>query len=294
MIHSYGKVWPIGHRATKLLFMGPVEIQEKVDGSQFSFRKVGDDLFFKSRNKMMQPGEQKMFDAGIKHASALDLHAGWTYRGEYLQKPNHNSLCYDRTPENHVIVFDIDVGQEDYLSRVEREAECARIGLESVPVLADAVEIATTDALLEYLDTVSVLGGAKIEGVVVKNYAKFGEDGHSLKGKFVSEQFKEIHRKEWKAKNPTQSDIKRKIGEKYQTEARWHKALQHLRENDKLDESPKDIGPLIREVIADVALECTEDIKDELFAWAWRDVSRMVTHGLPEWYKRKLMENVLE
>jgi hypothetical protein len=293
MIHSYGKVWPIGHRATKELFSGPVEIQEKIDGSQFSMRWDGTELFCKSRNKMLEDPPQKMFTQAMETAKALDLREGWTYRGEYLQKPNHNSLCYDRIPEKHIIIFDIDAGQEDYLGRWEREDECVRLGLEPVPVL-DTVEVKTTDQLLSYLDAVSVLGGAKIEGVVCKNYSKLGEDGYSLKGKFVSEQFKEIHGKEWKRKNPGQADIKRRIGETYQTEARWLKAIQHLEENGKLDGSPKDIGPLIKEVCSDVYLECAEDIKDELFKWAWKDISRMLTHGLPDWYKRRLMERVLD
>ncbi len=293
-MRGYGKVWAIGHRNTKRLFEGPVEIQEKVDGSQFSMGRYNGELVCKSRNAILHDPPQQMFAQAVETAQSLDLIDGWTYRGEYLQKPNHNSLCYERIPEKHIIIFDIDKGHEDYANKHERYHECERLGLEAIPVL-DNCQITTTDSLLSYLDRISVLGGAKIEGIVVKNYAICDEhDGHSLKGKFVSEQFKEIHGKEWKAKNPGGADIKRTIGETYQTDARWHKAIQHLKEAGTLTGSPKDIGNLIKAVQSDVLEECKEDIKEALFKWAWKDVSRMITYGLPEWYKRELMKEVLD
>jgi hypothetical protein len=52
------------------------------------------------------------------------------------------------------------------------------------------------------LDRVSILGGQKIEGVFVKNYARFNPDKKVMMAKYVSEAFKEIHQGEWKSANP--------------------------------------------------------------------------------------------
>jgi hypothetical protein len=35
--HSYSSIYALGHKALAELFMEPVLIEEKVDGSQFSF-----------------------------------------------------------------------------------------------------------------------------------------------------------------------------------------------------------------------------------------------------------------
>ena len=74
------------------------------------------------------------------------------------------------------------------------------------------------------------------------------------------------------------------------TEARWHKAVQHLREVGKLEESPRDIGMLIAEVKQDILTEETDFIKDKLYEWAKDRVTRAAVHGLPEWYKKMLAE----
>jgi len=292
MIRGYGKVYAIGHRAVAELFDGPVEIQEKIDGSQFSFGKALDGtLLAKSRTKMLDfDAPEKMFAAGLETVREVEplLVPGWTYRGEYLQKPKHNALCYDRTPAKHVIIYDIDRGQEDLLDRHGRRWQCQQLGLESIPVLGEGT-ICNVEELLAYLDTVSVLGGCKVEGIVVKNYAHFSpQGGHGLKGKFVSESFREIQGSDWKRRNPTGKDIRGQIGDALCTEARWLKAIQHLEERGELQGGPEDIGPLMREINMDTLEECQDDIKEALFKWAWKDIARMVAHGFPMWYKERL------
>jgi len=73
---------------------------------------------------------------------------------------------------------------------------------------------------------------------------------------------------------------------KYKTPARWMKAVQHLREEGKLQGMPEDIPLLMREVQADVLKEEREEIADELFEFFWRrDISRGITRGAAQWYK---------
>ena len=56
----------------------------------------------------------------------------------------------------------------------------------------------------------------------------------------------------------------------------------------ELEESPRDIGNLIREVQADIEKECKEEIKELLWKFFWRKANRGVTAGLAEWYKERL------
>lgn len=290
--HSYPSIFALGHRVLGDLFSDPVLIEEKVDGSQFSFG------VFEGRPRVRSKGQEmhldapeKMFEKAVETVKeiSLQLHPGWTYRAEYLQKPKHNTLAYDRTPERHIIIFDINPAHESYLPYDEKAAEAARIGLEVVPRLGTGIIESPAD-LLALLETTSVLGGQKIEGFVVKNYARFGHDKKALMGKFVSETFKEVHNGEWRKNNPTTSDFIDTIVAKYRTPARWAKAVQHLTEAGALERSPRDIGKLMKEVSTDVLNECYAEILQDLFRFAWPKVQRALTHGLPEWYKAQLLE----
>jgi hypothetical protein len=135
---------------------------------------------------------------------------------------------------------------------------------------------------------VSFLGGNKVEGVVLKNYARFGVDKKFLVAKVVSEEFKEIHRHEWKSANPGRTDIVEMLIAGLKTPARWNKAIQHLKERGLLSDAPQDIGLLLNEIKLDTLNECELDIKDELFKHFWPRIARGIIAGFPEYYKGKL------
>lgn len=292
--HSYPSIYAVGHRAVQDLMNGQVNVEEKVDGSQFSFGKTeSGELMFRSKGAiLLADAPEKMFVRAvesIKERAAL-LTPGWTYRGEYLRSPKHNSLGYQRVPDGNVIVFDVNKGHEEYLPYEEKKAEAERIGLECVDLIFTGM-VSSANHFAEFLERDSALGGVRIEGVVVKprDYNLFGLDKKVLMAKFVSEHFKEVHAKEWKKTNPTHGDVLITIGQQYATEARWRKAIEHLRDAGKLEGSPRDIGALVKEVPADVRKECEEEIKDQLFKWAWPSIQRMAIRGLPEWYKGTLL-----
>jgi hypothetical protein len=289
--HSYPSIFALGHKALENLFLNPVLVEEKIDGSQFSFGRFNGELKVKSKGKeMFSDNPEKMFLLAVKTAEELPLTDGWTYRGEYLQKPKHNSLSYSRVPNKNIIIFDINTDQENYLGYNEKEIEAKRIGLEIVPRMFFGA-ISNPSMVHEFLERESILGGTKIEGVVIKNYLQFGMDKKVLMGKYVSEDFKEIHSKEWKISNPKQGDIIVNLINAFKTEARWQKAVQHISEISELDNSPKDIGKLIVEVKNDIKKECEGEIKEALFKWAIDQILRGSVGGLPEWYKNKLIEN---
>lgn len=310
--HSPGSIYNVGHAAIKSLFTVPCQVQEKVDGSFFAFglfpevHLVGGDwvenpehveLKVRSKGSMM-PTEapQALFKPAVKAAidRASLLRPGWQYRGETLAKPNHNALAYERTPKDNIILFDICTDEENYLPYDELKAEAERIGLEVVPQLYTG-DITSAEQLRKLLDTQSILGGQKIEGVVIKPLTPlFGMDKKLLMGKFVSEEFREVHRKTWGENNPTGKDIIEKIVSAYATQARWQKALIHLQEQGKIEGSPRDIGLMMKEVPQDVKKECEDEIKQQLFAHAWPHIARQVARGLPEWYKNKLLVEAFE
>ena len=297
MLPSYGKVWGMGHAALGQLFLGPVTVEEKIDGSYFAFgvyQSNADEtptLQFRSRAQQIIPDAGGMFQPGVEAVRELaeQLVPGWVYCGEYLAKPKHNALAYGRIPARHVILFDVRTGLETFLPYDAKAAEAARLGLDVVPRLHEG--LVDLDVFRGFLDQESILGTVKIEGVVCKNYARFGPDGKVLMGKYVSEVFKETHRKNWKHENPGQKDVLTRLTLEHRTPARWRKAVERMRDEGRLLHAPQDIGPLLKEVQADIEVECAPQMKDDLWAWAWPTVRRGVVAGLPQWYKDLLLES---
>ena len=304
MIHSYPSIYNLGHKAVAEIFADPVLVQEKVDGSQFSFGLYGPttspdmapgdvvyDLGCRSKGAHIQMvAPEKMFAAAVDTVKALGhlLRPNWTYRGEYLAKPKHNVIAYTRVPARNVILFDINPAQEDYLPYVDVVEEAQRLGLEVVPLLYTGW-VESLDMFRTLLDTDAFLGGSKVEGVVVKNYRRYTVDKKAMMGKFVSEAFKEVHAAEWKRDNPNPGDILERMVATYRSPARWAKAVQHLQEAGQLAGDPTDIGLLFKEVPADIRKECEGEIKAALFAWAWPRIQRGTTAGMAEWYKENLL-----
>lgn len=290
--HGYPKSLAVGHRYLTGIFEDEVTITEKVDGSQFSFGRFHDGLRCRSKGQQINlDAPDKMFIKAVETVKELGsmLRLGTTYRAEYLNKPKHNVLAYDRVPKDYLIIFDIATGHEDYLAYGQMTNECDRIGLECVPLIYYG-KVDSIDMFLGLLERDSVLGGQRVEGVVAKNYGRFGKDGKILMAKFVSTKFKEVHNKDWKTKNPSGIDVVTKLGLQYHSEARFAKAVQHLKEEGVLLGEPRDIGHLIKEIKRDVLEECGEDIKEALFKWAYPKIDRMITAGFPEWYKHLLVE----
>ena len=290
---SYSSIFHLGHRAVQDLTKVPLYVQEKVDGSQFSFGMFGGELRVRSKGAILYPeAPEKMFAKAVEEIKSIQslLTDGWTYRGEYLVKPRHNVLAYERVPAHNIILFDITVGDNVFLEYEQVAAEAQRIGLEVVPLLHQG--IITLDIIRELLSTSSILGGQKIEGVVLKpvGYSLFGVDKKVLMGKFVSEEFKEVHAGVWKKDNPGRGDVVQLIIDSLRTPARWNKGVMHLREAGLLEDSPRDIGNLIKAVQVDLAKEEKEQVGEQLLKYFWPTIVRGATAGVAEYYKEQLMK----
>lgn len=296
-IHSYPKILNLGHRYLENLFNEEVTIEEKVDGSQFSFRRVDDtNVTYRSKGReIFLPVEDKLFKAAVDYVEGIknELRIGWTYRGEVFCKPKHNTLLYGRIPNNHVAVFDIDTGEEKFLTYEEKQTEAERLGFETVPILyrGNVQDINKLKSLLERESFLSTEDQkTTVEGIVIKNYTRISIDGKTLMGKWVREEFKELNGTSFKNANPGNNDMIEGIVETYRHPNRWLKAVQHLKEQGLLLDEPKDIGPLMKEVSVDVLSECEQEIKERLWKYAWPKIARGITRGLPEFYKERLAE----
>ncbi len=298
-LRSYSKPLALGHRFLDDLFIDEeVVVQVKIDGSQLSWGKRNGKVFARSRNNelVMSLDEGGMFRLGVQTMLELKdlLVDGYTYRGEFLSKPKHNSIKYSRVPTKNIMLFDVDKGDQDYMNPEELKLEAERLGLESTMSWTISVEELKSKGVTTFLDgllkTECVLGSEYVEGLVIKNYKRINADSKIVMGKYVSEKFKETHTKDWKLRNPNNNDILIKIVEMLKTEARWDKAIQHLAEDGELNFEPQDIPKLMKEVSVDILSDSKEEILEILFKHFWPKISKQLIRGLPEYYKKYLAE----
>lgn len=294
MIRPFPKIWQVGDKRAENIFASEVEITEKIDGSQFNFGKIYGKLYARSKGRE-QPMDypDKMFRDAVNFVQLAEdrLPSGVTFHCEYLNKPKHNTLCYNRVPRNFLICFGASLMDGSFVPDYEYMA--SSIGLESVPVLYLG-EVKDPAAIKELLETESVLGGTKIEGIVIKNYNQslmLGELYIPLvAAKYVSEAFKERHGS-WKQEHSTKGRMESYI-ESFRHEGRWKKAVQHLREDGKLEGSPRDIGALIKGIHHDIE----EEEKEAIMLQLWKEFGPVILRksiaGFPEWYKQQLMDGM--
>lgn len=285
MISDYGKVYTVGHRDIRRLFDGPVVVQEKIDGSQFSATvDSAGQLYCRSKSRFLShvaDGEKGLFAPSIQHLLTVKdkMVPFGVYRFEAVSRPKHNVLAYERVPAGNLVLYDLkfnnvlDAGHE----MLEEQAE--ELGVE--PVQEIYIGETSESALADHLIAKPMLGGAMMEGVVIKNYAL------GLKGKLVAPRFQEIMHSR-PPKTPRESPVT-DLGRKYCSEARWEKAIAHLREAGAIGPEParSDVGVIIKEVQRDVLEECGADIRNELFTAYAKSLRGEWIKGFPEWYLRQ-------
>lgn len=291
MISAYPKIFTIGTDYIRDIFKDEVEITEKIDGSQFGFGKINGEVFIRSKGAMLYfENHQKMFSQAISYIDTIQnrLPNDMIFYAEYLQKPKHNTLKYKRIPKNHLMLFGaMGADQKMHMNTAEYAEQ---FDIEHIPIIYFG-KISDMESLTEMLKKESVLGGTTVEGIVGKNFNRpfllGGQPIPIMAGKFVSESFKEVHRERWGAEEKAKSRIEIFM-ESFRTEARWGKAVQRLEECGELENEPRDIGKLFKEVHADIEAEEVAAVKE----WLWREfkgqLMRKATAGMPEWYKERL------
>ena len=132
-----------------------------------------------------------------------------------------------------------------------------------------------------------------MEGIVIKNYNREVLIDHGnvilpiMMAKYVSKDFKEVHQKEWKSEN-TGKGRWEVYKSQFCNTARWYKAIQHLRDNEELEYSLKDIGKLLKEINKDIEAEEKESIKGWLWGEFGKEIYREAGKGFPMFWKEYL------
>lgn len=293
-VPPYNHIFTLGARGTESILDDYVYVQEKVDGSQFRWgvNEEGQ-LVFASKSVPINPDcPQGMFKKAVEHIvrrfAEVGCVKGVFFYGEVLQRPRHNVLKYDAVPTNHIVLFDVYNARSGKYEPEALPYWSEEWVVDSIPVLCDGSKL-TYGQLEDMLERESYLGGQKIEGVVIKNYEQkvfMNNAMHYLYAKLVRQEFKE-HMQGKRESTPKETIDSMVAG--YRTEARWQKAVIHLEEQGQLLHDPKDIGPLIKEVLNDIDSE-KEDITEFVMKRVMSMIHKEATKGLPEWYKRQLME----
>lgn len=293
-IESYSKIFTLGKSEAVQIFDGPVVVQEKVDGSQISFGKIDGQLVCRSKGKQINlDAPDGLFNKAVEVLKTIkgNLPEDIIFRGEYLSKPKHNALAYDRIPKNHIIIYDIQLERNSFCEYRDVVTVAEKFGFETVPLLYQGM-VKSKEELTMLLEKTSVLGGQKIEGIVCKNYKKLNRDGKVLMGKWVSDSFKEVRKDGSKKKNIGRKEFIEAIGQSVRTQARWNKAIMHAKEDGTLTNSPRDIGLLIKMIQKDIVKEEEVEIREKLWKYASPKILRRAVTGFAEFYQQLLLEEL--
>jgi hypothetical protein len=298
---KYPKIVHFGEEVTDFFKQGNLHIEEKIDGSQF--RIWVDNGKVECGSKSIDWSEERpidqMFLKAVNVAEKIFNNSKLTDTmifSEFLAKPKHNTMKYERVPENNIIVFDV-MQNGRFLPYDEKVNFANSFGLEAVPRLweGDGRKL-NMEIINKLLERMSILGKENVEGLVFKNYNKIWDSGYQagklIMLKYVREEFKERNKTEWKGN--TKKGLIDVIIEELKTEARWNKAIQHLKEKGELTNSPKDIGNLMKEIADDLETEEGEQIKERLLKFFFREIRVGVVKGFPEYYKTKILKEALD
>lgn len=294
---SFPKILTLGQKYTESIFDGYVEVTEKVDGSQFGFGKINGELFIRSKGCLLDiDNPNDMFKQGVIYIKSIaeKIPDNTLFHGEYLQTPKHNTLAYSKIPKNHICLFSVSYPDDTFVTHNKIKEWADIFEVDCVPLLFSGI-VADTSKILELIGSESYLGGAKMEGVVVKNYDKTvmigGQIIPIMSAKYVSDEFKEVHQNNWKTENTKSGKIDMyKL--QFRSEARFEKAMQFLRDSGQLELEPRDIPKLLERVNRDILEEEKENIKDFLWGIYGKEILATATKGLPEWYKNKLVSRL--
>jgi hypothetical protein len=302
-IHGYPKLWTWPQAQVETILDGEFVIQEKYDGSQFSFGLRDGVVHFRSRGAAVEPETtDKLFSPVVTHIRERThlLREGWTYRGEAFRGPRHNTKTYERTPAGHFVLFDVEPIPGKFLCPALVKDVAALLGVEPVRTifegsrLPETVDFVPWSVWLEgLLDQYSTLGAeVLIEGIVIKAYDQLTRLGQVMMAKVVSPEFKEQHKSNKDFKKGV--DYATALAGDYRTEARWRKAVSHLRDEGTLESSPRDIGPLLAELQRDFEQECADNVGRQFWAHYRKTILKGIGRGFPEWYKAELRRGVDE
>ena len=283
-------------------------IEEKIDGSQLSIIVDNDGkLSFYNKNK--RAGTNNSFEKAItmlsfKYDGKNILNPNYIYHGESVCRIKHNVCAYERTPKNYFILYDIfDNTLNEYVSLDVKRLEAERVGFELVQILYQNTDpnqnpYEICNKLINDIENEeikSVLGGT-IEGIVLKHHAFIEKDKCvSSKLKLVTTNFKERHTVKQPKAELSADEFLTSLGNSFCTEARFHKAYQHLVESNSINPESirnSDKDKIIMELNSDFDKEYKGELKELLYTEFSPLLKKLAREGAGNWYtKTYLTEN---
>lgn len=297
---KYDSITRMGHRDSHgVLEVGDfVTVWEKLDGSNASFKLVGDEILAFSRNLPLD--ESNNLNGFWQWTQTLDkskLTEGVTYYGEWLVP---HKVDYGENARQFYL-FDVwqpkmyglnkDEGYE-YAETWEVVFEAEELGINLAPILYQG-------PYKGYAHLQSLVGRSALavdpmkgEGIVVKNHKFRSKHGTFVWLKMVSESFAEVQKVK-KPRDPALDNAATALAREATTMARVEKAVDRLIERGDVpaeDFELENMGKLIRivgeEVAYDIMQEEAPEDADEQFN---TDVTKLMGKIVPG-HLRKIIE----
>lgn len=196
---KYDHVERIGHSDVSDLLLGTVHIFPKLDGTNASVWKDGNQLCAGSRTRQLSPdadnaGFLAAMNEHLPVAAVLAERPGWRVYGEWLVP--HTLKTYREDAWRKFWVFDVHDGAK-YLPFEYYAPILEQHGVEFIAPLCTFSN--PSEANLQHeveQNTYLIADGAGVgEGIVIKNYQWQNKHGRQPWGKIVRNEFKEDNRK---------------------------------------------------------------------------------------------------
>ncbi len=266
-------------------------VQEKFDGSQFTFAYIEGEFQARSRGQqIVMDTIPALFQASVDGARALcesgELAPNLLYRCEAFKGPKHNTLLYGRAPLNGFIIYDVQDALTNEFWGPKQLASLPQV-VEYAPALETELTFTLRSDLIEWAaeraQGQSKLGGP-IEGFVFKEHSPNPERAIV---KVVRDEFKELHKgNEEYIRTGSKSGLD-KVLARLAGPARYAKAVSHAQERDELKHGMQDMPVLLQEVHKDLDSD-NADIKEVLWDVFGKEIKRHIGGGLALWYKDML------
>lgn len=247
---KYHDVVRLGHKSTLgVLKEGDnIVIQEKLDGANASFRRIGNELFSFSRNNPLS--EENTLGGFYEFVKNLDIHIGegLILFGEWL---NPHKVKYPEHAKTFWLYDIYDTVAEKYLPFDTVKVVAETLGLNLVPVFYEG-EYQSFEHLQSFVGKTEL--GGKLgdidtgEGIVVKNVDYTDRFGNQIFVKLVTDAFREVQ----KQKAPKDPKIAQTAEQRFVdatvTEARVEKFLHKFVDEGILDElyGVEDMGTILK------------------------------------------------
>lgn len=306
---KYNSIVRMGHRdSLGVLQKGDmISVWEKLDGSNASFKRVGDEILAFSRNLPLS--EENNLNGFYQWTQTLDVNKlteGSTYYGEWLVP--HKVAYGDNARQfylfdvweplfedmmaNTMAGGDLPETRYEYASTWEVVFEAEELGINLAPLLY-------VGEYRGYEHLEAIMGRSvhaedplKGEGIVIKNHAYRSKYGTQVWLKMVSESFAEVQKVK-KPRDPKLDNEATRLARECTTEARVEKAVDRLIETGVIAEDELDLtnmGRLIPVVSSSVALDILAEEARDADEQFTKDVTKMMGKLVPG-HLRKIIEN---